>query len=123
MVCEQEIATTGAPAALRLTVDRDAIAADGVDVAHVTVEAVDAAGRVVPNADDMVTFDVAGAGKLIGVDNGNPRCHDDYKADHRAMFSGKALAIVQATCDAGEIKVTATAPGLQAAVVTVRTGA
>ncbi len=123
VVCEEEIVTTGAPAALRLTVDRATIAADGRDVAHVVVEALDAAGRVVPDASDMVTFEVAGAGALIGVDNGDPRCHDDYKANHRALFSGKALAIVQATCAAGEIRVTAKAPGLQAAAVTVRTGA
>ena len=122
VVCEQEIVTTGAPAALRLTVDRSEIVADGSDVAHLTVEALDARGHAVPDADDMVTFEVTGAGTLIGVDNGNPRCHDDYRADHRALFSGKALAIIQATREAGDIRVTASAPGLESATVTVRTG-
>ena len=63
--------TAGAPVSLRLTPDRRTIAADGYDLSYVTVEALDADGRVVPTATDMLHFSVEGAGELFGVDNGN----------------------------------------------------
>ena len=64
--------TTGMPAALRLTVDRDRITASRDDVAHVTVEVMDASGQVVPTANDAVTFSIEGQGRILGLDNGQP---------------------------------------------------
>ncbi len=87
--------TTGPAAALRLTADRDVISADGYDLAFVTVEAVDADGREVPVADDMLRFKVEGAGELFGVDNGNAADTLSLKGDRKALFSGKALAVVR----------------------------
>ncbi len=63
VVATEEISTTGDPAAVMLSVDRGAIRADRRDVAHVTVKVVDAQGRVHPDADNEITFEVQGAGK------------------------------------------------------------
>ena len=79
VVAEVEVSTTGEPAAIELSVDRDAIAADRRDVAHFTVKILDAQGRVVPVADNEVAFEIQGEGKIIGVDNGNPVSHEDFK--------------------------------------------
>lgn len=87
--------TSGAPVMLRLTPDRTTIAADGYDLSYVTVEALDADGRVVPNATDLLHFSVAGAGELAGVDNGNAADTLSLKGDEKALFSGKALAVVR----------------------------
>ena len=87
--------TTGEPVALRLTADRAAIAADGYDLSYVTVEAVDAQGRAVPTADVMLRFRVEGAGELFGVDNGNAADTLSLKGSQKALFSGKALAVVR----------------------------
>jgi len=114
-----EVSTTGEPAALMLSADRNAIRADWRDVAHFTVQAVDSQGRLVPDADNEVFFDVQGEGRLIGVDNGDPASHEDFKANRRKAFHGLCLAIVQATDNAGEIKVTATGDGLTPATVTL----
>jgi beta-galactosidase len=104
--------TTGAAARIELAADRPRIAADGEDVAVVEVRVLDAAGRLVPVADDQITFRVSGGGKLIGVGNGDPSSHEGDKGDSRRVFNGLAVAIVQATKEAGEIHVDATAPGL-----------
>jgi len=104
--------TTGAPARIRLVADRPRVAADGEDVAVVEVRVVDAAGRLVPVADDEITFHVTGSGKLIGVGNGDPSSHESDKGDARRAFNGLCLGLVQATRTAGEIQVEATAPGL-----------
>lgn len=87
--------TSGAPVALKLTPDRTVIAADGYDLSYVTVEAVDADGRVVPDADSMLHFEVEGAGELAGIDNGNAADTLCLKGHDKAMFSGKALAVVR----------------------------
>ena len=82
-------------------------------MAHFKVEIVDDKGAVVPTADNEVTFQVEGVGRLIGVDNGDPASHDDYRSSRHKAFNGLALAIVQSTAKAGQIRVTATCPGLK----------
>jgi len=108
-----KISTTGEPAAISLSVDRANITADRRDVAHITVEVRDENGRVVPTADNEITFEIEGPGKLIGVDNGAPFSHEDYKAFHRKAFNGLCLAIIQSTAVAGPIKISATSPTLR----------
>jgi beta-galactosidase len=121
VVVTEEIATTGEPAAIALSADRDAIAADRRDVAHFIVKILDAQGRVVPTAGNEVTFAVQGEGKIIGVDNGNLASDEDYKGNRRKAFNGLCLAIVQSTAKPGRIQITATSPGLKPASVTVTT--
>jgi beta-galactosidase len=62
---------------------------------------------------------VEGEGRLIGVDNGDPRSHDGYKVNRRKAFNGMCLGVVQGTGKAGTVRVRATADGLQTGVVTV----
>lgn len=73
----------------------DALYTDGYDLSYITVQAVDDQGRPVDNATDMLQFGVSGAGELVGVDNGNPIDHDCLKGTKKALFSGKALAVVR----------------------------
>jgi len=117
--------TTGAPARLLLVPDRDAIAADREDVVVVEARVLDASGRVVPVADDEVTFTVTGPGRIVGVGNGDPSSHEADKGSVRRAFNGLCMAIVQATKDPGALRVEATAPGLAAgeAAVTCRPAA
>ncbi len=111
--------TTGAPAAIRLTADRSALAADNADLSVVTVEVVDAAGHIVPVADNKISFTLTGPAKLIGVGNGDPSCHEPDKADRRSAFNGLAQALVQTTATGGEIVLNAESPGLKPARVTL----
>ncbi|MEO6994617.1 MAG: hypothetical protein ABI273_13475, partial [Lacunisphaera sp.] len=70
------VETTGQAAQLQLASDRATIKADGEDVSVVSVMVTDAQGRVVPTADNDVTFSIEGPGRLIGVGNGNPVSHE-----------------------------------------------
>ncbi len=122
-VATQEISTTGDAAAIELSIDRDTIRADRRDVAHVTVKVVDAQGRMHPDADNEIAFEIQGEGKLIGLDNGDMGNAEGYKGTQKKAFHGMCLAIVQSNATVGRIRVNATSPGLKAATVTVSTKA
>ncbi|MCL5004957.1 MAG: DUF4982 domain-containing protein [Acidobacteria bacterium] len=112
--------TTGAPAKIVLQPDRQRIAADGEDVSVIAVSVVDSNGCVVPVADNLITFQIAGNGKIIGVGNGDPSSHEADKASERRAFNGLCVAIVQSNKQAGEINIRATSPELEPATVTIQ---
>ena len=107
VVLRERRETTGPGRKLRLAADRETIDADGRDVAMITVDLVDAHGRPVPTANDRVAFRVTGAGKLIGVGNGNPNSLESDKADKRSLFNGLAQIIVQSTDTPGRVLIEA----------------
>jgi beta-galactosidase len=121
VVAEVEVTTTGEAASIEVSADREVIAADRRDVAHFTVQILDAQGRVVPGADHEIAFEIQGEGKLVGLDSGNPLSHENYKASRRKAFHGLCLAIVQSTAKAGRIQLTATSPGLKSGSAAVTT--
>jgi len=117
------VRTAGPPAALRLSADRKSLTADGEDTIVVQAAVVDAAGNVVPTANNRVTFTLAtrqggvAASKIAGVGNGNTNDHDPDKASDRAAFNGLCMALVQAG-DTGEtVTLTASSPGLNNASI------
>jgi len=79
LAAEAKLETTGAPAAVHLKADRPSIDADGEDVAVVTVSVTDSQGRVMPVAGNEVAFELEGPGRIIGVGNGDPSCHEPDK--------------------------------------------
>lgn len=119
-VREDKRVTAGVPARLRLCADKPALAADGADVAFVTVEVCDDAGNLVPTAETPVTVQVGGCGRLLGLGNGDPGSRENDKAASRSAFSGLLMALVQATGQAGEVQVRVSAPGLQGACLALR---
>jgi beta-galactosidase len=76
VIAETKQETTGDATQIQLLPDRKTINADGEDVAVFTVCALDPQGRVVPVAQNKINFTIAGAGKIIGVGNGDPSCHE-----------------------------------------------
>lgn len=119
VVCVEEVRTTGEPALLKLSIDKDTIDADAEDAADITAEVLDANGNVVPYADNLIKFSIEGEGKIIGVDNGNSLDHNPYKAEERNAFHGLCLAVIQSTFKEGKIKFTAKSNGLKEASITV----
>ena len=118
------VETTGEPAALQLVPDRPALAGDGCDAQPVTVQVVDAQGRVVPTAHPTVAFEVAGPGGIIGLGNGDPTSHEPEKGSQRSLFNGLAQVIVQTQAGgAGALTLRAKADGLQPAELTMNVAA
>jgi beta-galactosidase len=111
----QEVRTAGPAARIELVPDRRSITADGKDLSFVTVSVLDQDGVLVPDADNLVQFQIDGGAHIAGVDNGDQISHASFQADQVRAFNGKALVIVQAGRQRGTVTLTATSAGLPAA--------
>jgi len=118
-VLEKEIQTAGKPAQIKLSVDRAKIQSGGRDLAYVTVRIEDKNGNLCPMADNLVNFEVEGAGTLLAVDNGNAATIESFQAPFRKAFSGMCLAILHATNETGTMTLTAKSKGLKKASIEV----
>jgi beta-galactosidase len=122
IVARDEVHTAGAPARIRLVADRRVIAAGGDDLSFVTVRIEDREGHLCPVADNLVSFQVSGAGRIEAVDNGNAATVEPFHANYRKAFNGLALLIVRSDArQAGQIQVVATGTGLVAGQLALET--
>ena len=119
VVLTTEVKTAGAPAKIALVPDRKQIKADGNDLSYITVRILDEHGIPVPNADNLINFEVTGAGTFAAADNGLQTSLESFKASHHKAFNGLCMAIVQSKARAGAITVKASSPGLKSQSVTI----
>ena len=118
-VITKTIETTLPAAKTVLKADRNVIAADGRDLAIITIEVQDRKGRIVPDACPLLTFTLDGNARIIGAGNGDPSYSG---ADHPATgdcrqfsihaFNGLAQLLVQSTDIPSSLTLTCTANGL-----------
>ncbi|MCU6454110.1 DUF4982 domain-containing protein [Sphingomonas sp. A2-49] len=149
---DHAVATTGAPAALRLVPHTGprGFVMDGADLALVDVEVVDAEGRRVPTANDTVAFTLAGpaewrGGIAQGDSSGRPRAavpvqaeaipgttptagtargEDNYILSKvLPVEAGINRVLLRAGTAPGTVRITATAAGLRPATLTIPTRA
>ena len=120
-VCTNSVRTAAPPTRLELTADRAELAADGNDLSFIKVRLVDENGVVCPESDRMVKVDVEGNGVLFGVGNGNAFNHEPFKGDRVRTFYGLCRVIVKSTKQAGPVRVTLSADGVEAGTVSITT--
>ena len=116
VVARHQIETTGEAVALKLVPDMETWHADGKDLMHVRIYAVDKKGRRVLNvkdakAFDKLTFTVKGDANIVAVDNGNITSDELHigktqleKTIQRNLFQGSALVILRAGNKPGKIE-------------------
>jgi beta-galactosidase len=111
-VAEKTIQTAGEPTRIRLEPDRLKLNADGSDLSYVTVRVEDKNGNLCPLSDNLIHFEVEGAGKIAAVGNGNAATTEPFIASQRHAFNGLCMLIIQASKETGEISIRATSEGL-----------
>ncbi|WP_309121225.1 glycoside hydrolase family 2 TIM barrel-domain containing protein [Paenibacillus sp.] len=102
---------------IRLEADKEALTADGADLMFLEIGMEDEDGRPVENANNRVRVEVSGAGRLLGLDNGDSTDFDPYKGLSRRLFSGKLMAIVGATLSPGRVRVEVSSAGMPSALL------
>lgn len=116
-----EISTAGKPYRIRLTPDRSTISADGQDLSFITVEVTDKEGRVIPDAAERINFTIKGDGTIAAVGNANLQDTDSYTGSSRMTWKGRAIIVVRSTRESGTARLSASAPGLRSATVSIKT--
>lgn len=106
--------TAGTPARIVLTADRRHIAAQGRDMAFVTVSVVDAQGRPCPTATDELSFRVTGAGAYVAACNGDATSTVSFHSTSMPLFSGQLVVLVEGKAH-GTATLTVTGAGLEPA--------
>ena len=115
------VKTTGKASKLALVADRNIIKTDGKDLSFITLRVLDENGLPIPNADNLVEFEVAGSGELVATDNGDPADLVSFNSPKRKVFSGLALVIVRGKPNqSGEMIITAKSEGLTSAQIIIK---
>ena len=133
VVARHQIETTGEAVALKLVPDMETWHADGKDLMHVRIYAVDKKGRRVLNvkdakAFDKLTFQVKGDANIVAVDNGNISSDELHigktqleKTIQRNLFQGSALVILRAGDKPGKIELSVAGEKMKAKKLVLNT--
>ena len=133
VVARHQIETTGEAVALKLVPDAENWHADGKDLMHVRVYAVDKKGRRVLNvkdakAFDKLTFTVKGDANIVAVDNGNIASDELHigktqleKSIQRHLFQGSALVILRAGKQNGKVELLVSSDKMKARKLVLNT--
>ncbi len=95
-VAHHQIQTSGKAVRLSALADNIEWKADGMDLMHVRLEAIDSKGRRVPMAQDELTFEVEGDAQIVAVTNGDINSDELNVQNHRRMWNGSAMVILRA---------------------------
>ena len=113
VVARHRIETTGEAVRLTATLDNASWQADGQDLQHVRITAVDRKGRQVPMANQKLSFAVEGDARIVGVINGDINSDELTVGNSRSLWQGSCTVILRAGRTAGPVSLTATADGLK----------
>lgn len=121
VVARHKIVTVGKAVALKAVADNSDWKADGMDLQHIRIIAVDSKGRRVPNAVAEVKVNVVGDAQLVAMSNGNINSDELNVTDHQSLFNGSCLAILRSGVASSPVIVNISAPGLKAAKLKLAT--
>lgn len=119
VVATHELRTAGKPAKILLATDRKDLANTWDDVAYVTATVTDDRGTPIPDASDEITFTLNGPARVEATDSADNASHEVFPSSHRRAYQGRCVAILKASAAAGAIELTATAPNLRPATITL----
>lgn len=94
-VARHRLETTGKAVRLRTDADNPTWKADGMDLQHVRIEAIDSRGRRDRSASDLLTFSVEGPAEIVGVINGDINSSEMTVGNTRSLFNGTATVILR----------------------------
>lgn len=92
---EETVETTGKPARIQVTPEKNVLKADGSDLSFIRVTIVDAKGRMVPRANNHLKFSISGPAEIIATDNGDATDLTPFQSLERNAYNGMALVILR----------------------------
>lgn len=121
VVARHKIETTTDAVSLKSEADNAAWRADGQDLQHIRVSAVDKKGRRVQGEHGLLTFAVDGPAEIVGVINGDITSEELTVGNTRRLYNGTATVILRSKREAGKVTLTVTADGLKTSKLAMKT--
>ncbi len=118
-VAEKSVRTPGKPHHIVLTPHQSKLAANGDDLAYITVQVADKDGNIVPTDTRRVKFDVSGAGSFEATANGDPTSLLPFHEPRMDLFGGAATVIVRSAKTPGTARLKVSAPSVKAATIDI----
>ena len=112
-VARHQIETTGKAVKLSATAEDNTWKADGTDLMHIRIQAVDSKGRHVPMAQDELHFSVEGDASIVAVTNGDINSEELNVQDHRRLYNGSAMVILRSGKSPSKITLKTSSPNFK----------
>ncbi len=120
-VAHHQIETAGKAVRLSVLPEDTSWKADGNDLMHLRIEAIDSKGRRVPMAQDELKFAVEGDARIVAVSNGDINSEELNATDHRRLYNGSALVILRAGKSPSKITLKTTSPSFKTVTTKLQT--
>ncbi len=121
VVARHRIETTGKAVRLKVTPDNSYWKADGNDLQHLLIEAVDSKGRRVPLTKDELHFSVVGDATIVAVGNGDINSDELNVQDHRRLWNGAAIVILRSGKNPSEVSLKISSPSFKTVTTRLET--
>ncbi|MFS9275808.1 DUF4982 domain-containing protein [Streptococcus mitis] len=120
IVAEDRVVTAGESAKIGLHAEKTQLEPDGQDLLYLYFDVLDKDGNWVPSASNQLHFEMEGPARIVGVDNGRQASRERYQAQKngrfkRKAFHGRGVLLVQSLEQVGQVRVKASARGLEPA--------
>jgi beta-galactosidase len=116
VIARHTLATTGKAVKLQAIPDNTNWQADGEDLQHVRIIAVDSKGRRVPDASNELKFEVEGDARIVAVTNGDITSDELNVTNHRHLWHGSAMVILRAGCKPSKVTLKTSANGFKTVI-------
>ena len=113
--------TTGKAVRLLVEPDNGQWTADGMDLEHVRITAVDSKGRRVQSVQDDVQFEVEGDAQIVAVSNGDMTSDELSTINHRKLWQGSAMVILRAGQQPSDIRLKVSSDKFKTAITRLKT--
>ena len=107
-IAKHRIETAGNTAKYELSAENPEWKADGMDLQHIRIQALDSKGRPVPAENMPLTFEVEGPAEIIAVANGDLTSMEPMTGNRRSLYNGRAAVVLRSTRESGPVTLTVT---------------
>ncbi len=121
-VTDYQLNTPSSFASISLSANKVSLAADGYDVAMITVKLKDADGNIITDDEKEITFAIEGEGKNIAVDNGWENNVQSHLSNKIITHHGKAMLLLQSTREKGKVRIIATSGEVESEPLEIEVG-
>lgn len=116
----KSLATATGGTRIHLVPEKTELTADCQDLCYLNITLTDENGTVKVTEDRPITVKVSGAGELLALGSAKPNMGETFVSDTHTTYYGKALAVIRAGSETGDIRVSVVSSDLKEQSLTIQ---